>query len=190
MSDAVRPHRRQPTRLPHFWDSPGKNTGVGCHFLLQCMKVKSEKWKWSRSVVRLLATPWTAAYQAPPMGFSRQEYWSGLPFPKAEITSNHPQLLAFQWAGITLESKVFQMYMTLINCIHQDTINWVPHLLIHSIHSSHLASWVFLHHSKGIPASEPLCLRLLLLKHFLPDIKTTGSLTVLRSLLRCCLLSW
>ena len=38
----VRPHRRQPTRLPHPWDSLGKNTGVGCHFLLQCMKVKSE----------------------------------------------------------------------------------------------------------------------------------------------------
>ena len=42
MSDSVQPHRRQPTRLPHPWDSPGKNTGVGCHFLLQCMKVKSE----------------------------------------------------------------------------------------------------------------------------------------------------
>ena len=38
----LRPHRRQPTRLRHPWDSPGKNTGVGCHFLLQCMKVKSE----------------------------------------------------------------------------------------------------------------------------------------------------
>ena len=35
-------HRRQPTRLPRPWDSPGKNTGVGCHFLLQCIKVKSE----------------------------------------------------------------------------------------------------------------------------------------------------
>ena len=42
MSDSVRPHRRQPTRLPRPWDSPGKNTGVGCHFLLRCMKVKSE----------------------------------------------------------------------------------------------------------------------------------------------------
>ena len=40
MYDSVRPHRRQPTRLPCPWDSPGKNTGVGCHFLLQCMKVK------------------------------------------------------------------------------------------------------------------------------------------------------
>ena len=42
VSDSVRPHRRQPTRLPRPWDTPGKNSGVGCHFLLQCMKVKSE----------------------------------------------------------------------------------------------------------------------------------------------------
>ena len=42
MSDSVRPHGLQPTRLLHPWDSPGKNTGVGCHFLLQCMKVESE----------------------------------------------------------------------------------------------------------------------------------------------------
>ena len=42
MSNSVRPHRQQPTRLPRPWDSPGKNTGVGCHFLLQCMKGKSE----------------------------------------------------------------------------------------------------------------------------------------------------
>ena len=140
MSDSVQPHRQQPTRLPRPWDSPGKNTGVGCHFLLQCMKVKSEsevtqscptrrdpvdyslpgssihgifqarvlEWgaiafsapAWqadalpseppgktqvkvkSLSRVRLFATPWTAAYQAPPsVGFSRQEYWSGVPLP-------------------------------------------------------------------------------------------------------------
>jgi len=42
MSNSVQPHRRQPIRAPRPWDSPGKNTGVGCHFLLQCMKVKSE----------------------------------------------------------------------------------------------------------------------------------------------------
>ena len=42
MSDSVRPHRRQPTRFLHPWDSPGKNTGVVCLFLLPCMKVKSE----------------------------------------------------------------------------------------------------------------------------------------------------
>ena len=73
MFDSVRPHRRPPSRLPRPWDSPGKNTGVGCHFLLQCIKLKSESG-------RLLATSWTAAYQAPlSMGFSRQEYWSGVP---------------------------------------------------------------------------------------------------------------
>ena len=77
MSNSVRLHRRQPTRLPCPWDSPGKNTGVGCHFPLQCMKVKSE-----REVTQscpTLATPWTAAHQAPPsMGFSRQKYWNGV----------------------------------------------------------------------------------------------------------------
>ena len=120
MSDSVRPQRWQPTRLPHLWDSPGKNTAVGCHFLLQCMKVKSQSevtqscltlsdpmdcslpgssipgifqarvLEWgaiafsikSLSCVQLFGIPWTVAHQAPPsMGFSRQEYWSGLPFP-------------------------------------------------------------------------------------------------------------
>ena len=42
MSDSAQPHRRKPNRPCHPWDSLGKNTGVGCHFLLQCMKVKSE----------------------------------------------------------------------------------------------------------------------------------------------------
>ena len=69
-----------PPGFPRPWDSPGKNTGVGCHFLLQCMKAKSE-----REVAQAcptLVTPWTAACQAPPsMGFSRQEYWSGMPLP-------------------------------------------------------------------------------------------------------------
>ena len=125
MSNSVRPHRRQPARLPYPWDSPGKNTGVGCHLLLQCMKVKSEsevaQWcptlsdpmdcsppgssvhgifqaralEWGAialsvfvcmlsqfSRVQLFVTPWSVARQAPlSMGFSRQEYWSGLPFP-------------------------------------------------------------------------------------------------------------
>ena len=62
------------------WDSPGKNTGVGCHFLLQCMKVKVKL----LSPVQLFAAPWTSVYQAPPsMGFPRQEYWSGLPLPSS-----------------------------------------------------------------------------------------------------------
>ena len=87
MSDSVRPHRRQPTRLP----VPG---------ILQARTLEwvaisfSNAWKWkvkvkSVSGFLLLATPWTAAHQAPPpMGFSRQEYWSGLPLPSP--TSGFP----------------------------------------------------------------------------------------------------
>ena len=71
--DSVQPHMWQPPS-PCPWDSPGKNIRVGCHFLLQCMKVKVKL----LSHVWLFATPWTAAHQAPPfMGFSRQECWSG-----------------------------------------------------------------------------------------------------------------
>ena len=167
----MRPNGWQPTRLPRPWDSPGKNTGVGCHFLLQyyfldldkqilkfiwkskgpkiawifflnietnnkalviktaaaaaakslqsCLTLCdpidssppgspvpgilqartlewvaisfSNAWKWKVKVkllsrVQLLATPWTAAHQAPPsMGFSRQEYWSGVPLPSPVI---------------------------------------------------------------------------------------------------------
>ena len=85
MSDSVWSHRWQPTRLHCPWDSPGKNTGVGCHFLLQCVKMKVKVKSLSR--VRLFSTPWTTAYQAPlSMGFSRQEYWSGVPLPSPNQT--------------------------------------------------------------------------------------------------------
>ena len=86
----VRTHRQQPTRLPCLWDSPGKNTGVVAISF-------SSAWKWkvkvkSLSCVQLLATPWTAAYQAPPsVGFSRQEYWSGVPLPSLIDTHTHIQ---------------------------------------------------------------------------------------------------
>ena len=66
-------------------------TRVGCNFLLQCMKMKSES--KSLSHVQLFATPWTAAYQAPlSMGFSRQEYWSGVPLPSLEVCPSPTQI--------------------------------------------------------------------------------------------------
>ena len=80
MSDSVQPHRQQPNRLPRPWDSPGKNTGVGCHVLLQCMKVKSES-----EVAQSYPTLSHPMDCSPPgssvHGFSRQEYWSGVPLP-------------------------------------------------------------------------------------------------------------
>ena len=89
-------------QAPLSWDSPGKNTGVGCQILLQCMKSRF-------SCVRLCATLWTAAHQAPPsIGFSRQEYWSGLPFPSPEdlpdpgIEQGLPWLLYRQTGSLPL----------------------------------------------------------------------------------------
>ena len=80
VSDSVLLHRRQPTSLHRYWDSPDENTGVGCHFLLPCMKMKSES--EATQSCPTLSDPWTAAYQAPALlGFSRQEYWSGVPLP-------------------------------------------------------------------------------------------------------------
>ena len=61
VSDSVRSHRQQPTRLPCPWDSPGKNTGVGCHFLLQCMKAKSES-----EVAQSCPTPSDPMDRSPP----------------------------------------------------------------------------------------------------------------------------
>ena len=83
MSDSVRPQRQPPTRLLRPWDSPSKNTGVGCHFLLQCVRVKS------LIPVGLLATPWTAAYQAPlSMGLqARVLEWGAIAF--SIMVSNH-----------------------------------------------------------------------------------------------------
>ena len=85
MSNSVRPHRWQPIRFSRPWDSPGKNTGVGCHFLLQCMKVKSES-EGAQSCL----TPSDPMDCSPPgssiHGFSRQEYWSGVPLPSPYIS--------------------------------------------------------------------------------------------------------
>ena len=153
MSDSVPPHRQEAPRLPRPWDSPGKNTGVDCHFLLQHMKVKSESevtqscltvsdpmdcsprnalnhpkpspgilrdrilpptWLSGFSSVQsfshvwLFVTLWTAAHQAPlSLGFSRQEYWSWLPFPlshawkwKVKVKSlSRVRLLATPWTA-------------------------------------------------------------------------------------------
>ena len=80
VSDPVRTQRRQPTRLCCPWDSPGKNTREGCHFLLQCMKVKSER-EVAQSCPTLSNPIDCSLPGSSLMGFSRQEYWSGVPLP-------------------------------------------------------------------------------------------------------------
>ena len=89
VSDSVRPHRRQPTRPPV--------PGILQARTLEWVAISSSNpWKWkvkvkSLSRVQLLATPWTAPYQAPPsMGFSRQKYWSGVPLPSPKGIYTQP----------------------------------------------------------------------------------------------------
>ena len=91
MSDSVRPHRRQPARLCYPWDSPGKNTRVGCHFLLQCMKVKGES-----EVAQSCPTP------IDPMDCSTP----GLPVHQQlpEFTQTHVHLS--RWCHPTISSSV------------------------------------------------------------------------------------
>ena len=91
MSDSVRIQRRQPTRLPCPWDSPGKNTGVGCHFLLQCMKVKSDS-----EVAQSCPTLRDLVDCSPP-GFSvhgifqaRVLEWGAIAFSIFQLTLNQP----------------------------------------------------------------------------------------------------
>ena len=137
------PHRWQPTRLPRPWDSPGKNTGVGCHFLLQCMKVKTES-EVAQSCPTI-ATPWTAACQAPPsMGFSRQQYWSGVPPPSPNW------LYIYMFQSIYLRNAKWKQIMKhhSINTVEQEnckmiSINEVKHLReLKPVHKKYLINLI------------------------------------------------
>ena len=101
MSNSVRPHRWQPTRLPRPGILQARTLEwVGISF--------SNAWEWkvkvkSLSRIWLPATPWTAAYQAPPsMGFSRQEYWNGVPLPSPELDMTEPLLTTRTTHGFRL----------------------------------------------------------------------------------------
>ena len=123
MSDSVQPHRQQPTRLLCPQDSPGKNTGVDCHFLLQCMKVKSES-----EVTQLRSTLHDSMDCSPPvsfenplsLGFSKQEYRSGLPFssprdlPDPGIEPGSPVLQADSLPSEPPGKPSFQVSVTII----------------------------------------------------------------------------
>ena len=88
----LQPQRWQPTRLTLPWDSPGKNTGVECHFLLQCLKVKSES-EVAQSCLTLRDPMDYSLPDSSSMGFSKQEYWSGLPLPSPLMQGTRVQSL-------------------------------------------------------------------------------------------------
>ena len=103
MSDSVQPHRRQPTRLPSPWDSPGKNTGVGCHFLLQCMKVKSES-EVAQSGPPL-SDPMDCSLPGSSIhGIFQAEYWSGVQSP-SPMSIYLPEILWLTFFFLTENTK-------------------------------------------------------------------------------------
>ena len=107
-SDSVRPQRRQPTRPPCPWDSPGKNTGMGCHFLLQCMKVKSES-----EVAQSCPTPRDPMDCSPP-GFSVHGIF---------------QARVLEWGGIAF-SGYFSQSSAYLPC-HSSHCILTAHVLLH-----------------------------------------------------------
>ena len=93
-SNSVRPHRGQPTRLRRPWDSPGKNTGVGCHFLLQCRTVKSES-EVAQSGPTLSDPMHCSLPGSSIHGIFQQEYWSGVPSPSLNSVLESPYFYIF-----------------------------------------------------------------------------------------------
>ena len=114
MSDSVRPHGRQPSRLLHPWDSPGKNTGVGCHFLFQRMKVKSES-----EVAQSYPTP------SDPMDCS----------PPGSSIHGIFQARVLEWGAIAFSALLFTWGQTMVEVmkIMVTSFKNPMHVLLHSV---------------------------------------------------------
>ena len=142
MSDSVWPHRRSPL-------------GSAVPGILQARTLEwvaisfSNAWKWkvkvkSLSRVRLLATPWTAAYQAPPsMGFSRQEYWRWVPLPSPRHIRRWHNVPGSSWIPPTLDLQLANKKWNLKTSVWTLWMNWIYRLnwgeiTVHSIDSSYL----------------------------------------------------
>ena len=119
MSDSVRPHRRQPTRFHRPWDSPGKNTGVGCHFLFQCVKVKS----LSRNPMDC-NPPGSSVHG---IFEARALEWGAIAFSKR---TNVSTLLFAECHTLVRFHRLFPNVLFLLQDPIQDTSYvWLPHLL-------------------------------------------------------------
>ena len=143
MSYSVWPYRRQPTRLPHPWDSPGKNTGVVAISF-------SNAWKWkvkvkSLSHVRLFATPWTAAYSLP--GSSIQGIFQARVLEWGAIAFSVLKLALFRWKfrsiNYTKKNEVKSVYCS------------PPGSSVHRILEARILEWVTISFSRRIQRSNP-----------------------------------
>ena len=135
MSDSVRPHRWQPTRLPYPWDSPGKNTGVGCHFLLQCMKVKSES-EVAQSCptlsnpmdCSLIGSSVHGIFQA------RVLEWGAIAFSESQYSSvqllSHVRLFATPWTAAHQASLSITNSQSLLKLMSIESVKPLNHLIL------------------------------------------------------------
>ena len=111
MSNSLWPHRWQPNRLLHPWDSPGKNTGVGCHFLLQCMKMKNES-EVAQSCPTVSGDRMDCSLPGSSVhGIFRQEYWSGVPLPSPLLGGGLTNLSQESW--LNWEENTFMLALFL-----------------------------------------------------------------------------
>ena len=140
----VRPHRRQPTRLCRPWDSPGENTGVGCHFFIQCMKVKSES-----EVAQLCPT-------LPPHGLQLIRLLHPWDFPGKSTGVGCHCLLQFFLLGITKNlcccsvSRSCLTYCVPIDCAYQAPLS----SSVSGVCSNSCSmSWLFVSGGQGIGIS-------------------------------------
>ena len=122
MYDSLQPHRQQPTRLPCPWDSPGKNTGVGCHFFLQCMKVESESEVTQSCLTlsdpmdcRLPGSSIHGIFQA------RVLEWGAIAF--SDSTCNSAQCYVAAWMGGEFEGKWIHILEKGM-AIHSNILAW------------------------------------------------------------------
>ena len=129
MSNCVRPHRWQPTRLHCPWESPGKNTGVDCHFLLQCMKEKSES-EVTQSCLTLCDPMDCNLPGSSVHGFSRQEYWSGVPLPSPSSVTSGVQLFVTPWAVACQAYLPITNSQSLLKLISIESVMPSDHLIL------------------------------------------------------------
>ena len=158
MSNSVRPYRQQPTRLLRPWDSPGKSTGVGRHFLLQCMKMKSES-----DVAQSCPT------HSDPMDCS----------PPASSIHGIFQARVLEWVAIAFSllvnaSLCAQSCPTLCSCMDCN----LPGSSVHGIFQSRLLEWVAISSSRGssLPRDQISCV-FLHCRRILYRLRHWGSLT-------------
>ena len=151
------PHRWQPTRLRHLWDSPGKNTGVGCHFLLQCVKVKSEN-EVSQSCLTL-SNPMDCSLPGSSIhGIfqARVLEWVAIAFSIDPSLSDYNSLF-FHYLSLTKMNSILQAYRPLCSWVNTPFHSYFLNLCILFFILKHLSPPVLVHQAISVTKIKLKC---------------------------------